>query len=86
MPIWTGACATGDIDAEDVIRVNHAGRTFALYRSPEDACYCTVGLAPMRKSISAGGWSLTTPSNTPSRTSSLTTAPARQSLRRSAST
>ena len=26
MPIWTDACASGDIDAEDVIRFDHAVR------------------------------------------------------------
>ena len=44
MPIWTDACATGDIDAEDVIRFDHAGRTFAFCRSPEVACSCPDGL------------------------------------------
>ena len=34
MTDWTDACATDDIDPEDVIRFDHGGRTFALYRSP----------------------------------------------------
>jgi 3-phenylpropionate/trans-cinnamate dioxygenase ferredoxin component len=31
MPQWIRACATGDIDAEDLIRFDHAGSTYAIY-------------------------------------------------------
>ncbi len=41
---WIDACAADDIEAEDVIRFDHAGRTFAVYRSPEDDYFCTDGL------------------------------------------
>ncbi|WP_417463185.1 MocE family 2Fe-2S type ferredoxin [Kordiimonas sp.] len=41
---WINACSTDDIDAEDVIRFDHAGRTFAIYRNHENAYYCTDGL------------------------------------------
>lgn len=41
---WIDACATDDIDQEDLIRFDHSGRTFALYRSPDDAYFCTDGL------------------------------------------
>ena len=34
MAKWIDACATDDIEAEDVIRFDHDGRTFAIYRSP----------------------------------------------------
>jgi len=44
MTNWIEACATGDIDAEDVIRVDHGDRTFAVYRGPDDLYYCTDGL------------------------------------------
>ena len=44
MPTWVDACATDDIDSEDLIRFDHQGRTFAIYRSPEDAFYCTDGM------------------------------------------
>ena len=44
MPTWVDACATDDIDCEDLIRFDHQGRTFAIYRSPEDAFYCTDGM------------------------------------------
>ena len=41
---WIDACAADDIDQEDLIRFDHSGRTFALYRSPDDAYFCTDGL------------------------------------------
>ena len=34
MANWQRACKTGDIDEEDLIRFDHDGRTFAIYRSP----------------------------------------------------
>lgn len=44
MTKWIRACAAEDIETEDLIRFDHEGRTFAIYRSPEDAFYCTDGL------------------------------------------
>lgn len=44
MSHWVDACAADDIEEEDVIRFDHAGRTFAIYRSPDDAFYATDGL------------------------------------------
>jgi 3-phenylpropionate/trans-cinnamate dioxygenase ferredoxin subunit len=44
MTNWVEACAADDIEEEDVIRFDHAGRTFALYRSPDDEYYATDGL------------------------------------------
>lgn len=41
---WIDACATDDIETEGVIRFDHAGRTYAIYRSPEDEFFCTDGL------------------------------------------
>lgn len=41
---WTDACAVDDIEEEDVIRWDHGGRTYALYRGPEGDFYCTDGL------------------------------------------
>ena len=42
--IWIDACATDDIEREDLIRFDHAGQTFAIYRSPADEYFCTDGL------------------------------------------
>jgi 3-phenylpropionate/trans-cinnamate dioxygenase ferredoxin subunit len=44
MPHWIRVCGADDIDAEDVIRFDHDGRSFAIYRSPEDAYFATDGL------------------------------------------
>ena len=44
MADWVEACAADGIDEEDVVRWDHAGRTFAIYRSPEDQLYATDGL------------------------------------------
>ena len=41
---WIDACATDEIDEEDVKRWDHAGRTFALYHSPDGEFFCTDGL------------------------------------------
>jgi 3-phenylpropionate/trans-cinnamate dioxygenase ferredoxin component len=49
MPQWIDACATDDIDTEDLIRFDHAGATYAIYRSPEDAFYATAGLCSHEK-------------------------------------
>ena len=32
------------IDEEDVVRFDHGGRTFAIYRNDRDQYYCTDGL------------------------------------------
>jgi 3-phenylpropionate/trans-cinnamate dioxygenase ferredoxin subunit len=53
---WTEACGTDDIDEEDVIRFDHGGRTFAIYRSPDDEYFATTGCAPTKKFISPADW------------------------------
>ena len=44
MSDWIDVCAAGEIDVEDVIRFDHGGRTFAIYRGPADDYFCTDGL------------------------------------------
>lgn len=44
MPPWIEACDRDDVESEDVIRFDHAGRTFAIYRAPDDRYYATDGL------------------------------------------
>ena len=34
---WVEACAVDDIDEEDVLRFDHGGRSFAIYRQPAKA-------------------------------------------------
>lgn len=44
MSNWVDACAADDIENEDLIRFDHGGRTFAIYRSPDDDYFATDGL------------------------------------------
>ena len=44
MPPWIEACDSDDVEPEDVIRFDHAGRTYAIYRAPDDRYYATDGL------------------------------------------
>ena len=44
MAQWIAACAAGDIDAEDATRFDHGGKTYAIYRSPDDKYYATDGI------------------------------------------
>jgi 3-phenylpropionate/trans-cinnamate dioxygenase ferredoxin subunit len=44
MSQWIQACGADDVDEEDVIRFDHEGRVFAIYRSPDNGYYATDGL------------------------------------------
>ena len=44
MTQWIDACATDDIEPEDVLRFDHDGRSFAIYRDPAGAFFATDGL------------------------------------------
>ena len=44
MADWIEVCDAEAVDAEDVIRFDHGARTFAIYRSPDDAYFATDGL------------------------------------------
>lgn len=55
MSNWIEVCGVGDIDLEDVMRFDHDGRTFAVYRSPEDQYYATDGLCTHEKIHLADG-------------------------------
>lgn len=41
---WIDACATADIEEEDVIRFDRDGRTYAIFHAPDGQFYCTAGL------------------------------------------
>jgi len=43
MADWIRACATDDIEEQDLVRWDHGGRTYAIYRTG-DGFYCTDGL------------------------------------------
>lgn len=44
MSNWISACRFDDIEQEGAHRFDHAGRSYALYRSPDDDVFCTDGL------------------------------------------
>ncbi len=55
MTSWIEACGAGDVDEEDVIRFDHEGRTFAIYRSPDGEYFATDGLCTHEKVHLAAG-------------------------------
>ena len=55
MANWVDACGADDIEAEDVIRFDHDGRTFAIYRSAHDEYFCTDGLCSHEQVHLSGG-------------------------------
>ena len=52
---WIEVCGIDDIDAEDVLRFDHKGQTFAVYRSPDNKFYATDGLCSHEKVHLADG-------------------------------
>lgn len=52
---WTAACLANEIEPDDVYRFDHAGRTFALYRTADDRYYATDGLCTHARVHLAGG-------------------------------
>ncbi|WP_380058067.1 MocE family 2Fe-2S type ferredoxin [Falsihalocynthiibacter sp. SS001] len=44
MTDWIDVCDVEDVELEDVIRFDHDGRTFAVYRSLEGDVFATDGL------------------------------------------
>ena len=55
MSDWIQACRTEEIEPEDVIRFDYEGLTFAIYRSPDDAFYCTAGFCTHEQAHLADG-------------------------------
>lgn len=41
---WIDVCEVEDVDLEDVIRFDHAGQTFAIYRAADGEVFATDGL------------------------------------------
>jgi 3-phenylpropionate/trans-cinnamate dioxygenase ferredoxin subunit len=52
---WVEACAAEEIEAEDVMRFDHADRTFAIYRSPDSQYFATDGLCTHQQVHLSGG-------------------------------
>lgn len=55
MSNWIEVCAADEIDEEDVLRFDHGGQTYAVYRSPEDKYFATDGLCSHEKIHLADG-------------------------------
>lgn len=55
MAEWVDVCDLDEIDAEDVIRFDHAGRTFAVYRDADGNPHATDGLCTHEQVHLAGG-------------------------------
>ena len=49
MAQWIKACAADDVEEEDLIRFDHGGKTYAIYRSPNDEYFATDGLCTHEK-------------------------------------
>ncbi|TFE36845.1 Rieske family ferredoxin [Paraburkholderia dipogonis] len=56
MTTWVDACSTSDVEEEEVMRFDHGGGTYAIYRSPEDKFYATAGLCTHEKVHLADGF------------------------------
>ncbi len=54
-PRWVLACGVDDVEREDVVRFDHDGRTFAVYRSPQDTFHATDGLCTHERAQLADG-------------------------------
>jgi 3-phenylpropionate/trans-cinnamate dioxygenase ferredoxin subunit len=52
---WIDACATDDIDEEDVIRFDHGGRTLAIYRTDDGRYYATDGICTHERAFLPDG-------------------------------
>lgn len=55
MSSWVTACPLDGIEQEGVVRFDHCGRTYAIYRSPDDEVFCTDGLCTHEKVHLADG-------------------------------
>ena len=52
---WVEACAEIDIEPEGVVRFDHSGRTFAIYRTADERFFATDGLCTHEKVHLADG-------------------------------
>ena len=55
MPEWFEACRTDDVDEEDVIPVEHEGRAYAVYHSPDGEFFATDGACTHEHTLLADG-------------------------------
>ncbi len=74
-----------DIEEEDVIRFDHGGHTFAIYRSPDNKYFATDGLCTHEKVHLADGLVMDNIIECPKHNGRFDYGPARPRARRSAS-
>ena len=55
MAQWVEACAVDDVEEEDLIRFDHAGHTYAIYRSPDGTFFATDGMCTHERTCLADG-------------------------------
>ncbi|MDE2793043.1 MAG: MocE family 2Fe-2S type ferredoxin [Paracoccaceae bacterium] len=55
MAEWIDVCSEDDIDFEDVVRFDHGGSTYAVYRSPDGEVFATDGLCTHEEAHLADG-------------------------------
>ena len=55
MANWIEACKIGDIEEEDVMRFDHGGQTFAVYRSLDNEYFATDGYCTHEQAHLADG-------------------------------
>ena len=53
---WIEVCGIGEIEKADLIRFDHDGRTFAIYRTDDDRYYATDGLCTHANVHLSGGF------------------------------
>jgi 3-phenylpropionate/trans-cinnamate dioxygenase ferredoxin subunit len=55
MAEWVRAAAVDDVEEEDVIRFDHGGQIFAIYRAPNGDFYATDGLCTHEQALLSDG-------------------------------
>lgn len=55
MTDWIDVCAVDEIDEEDVMRFDHGGATYAIFRAPDGVFFATDGLCTHEKVHLADG-------------------------------
>jgi 3-phenylpropionate/trans-cinnamate dioxygenase ferredoxin component len=53
--VWVDVCGVEEIDKEDVVRFDHQGQTYAIYRSPGDTFHATEGICTHENAHLADG-------------------------------
>jgi 3-phenylpropionate/trans-cinnamate dioxygenase ferredoxin subunit len=86
MAQWVEACAANAIAAEDVIRFDHGGKTYAIYRSSADEYFATDGFCTHENVHLAEGFASDDLIECPKHNSSFNTRPERSRDRLRAST